>query len=367
MRKIIGITLCLVLLFIFVPADKVLATSPTTSVTIIKYDSDGTTVLDQETVTWEWMRDNLAVQGDGVTHYYHQGPSFDKTSFETIWDPGETVNVDSRDYGACQGTDVKDLCDLVGGASAGDTVKIKASDNFAKWFDYEDIYNPEPEQGKLVVTWYTKDAGDGQTLYPAGAYVTDGYSDGMRLVFFAETTSPEVKYVFGNWDMHETLAESRWHYYYDDDFWPSSSGLSVKYVRYIEIYSSGSEEMASDSLVATANVTIGSLGIALDLDAIDFGDVRPGQNSPVKTIGITNTGTQDCNVTMEVQSESSVALSFYQQALYINDNPYNINDIIAVILAGHSSDVAAQLRVPAAWNQAGSMQATFIFWATASD
>jgi hypothetical protein len=36
--------------------------------------------------------------------------------------------------------------------------------------------------------------------------------------------------------MHEYLPASRWHYYYDGDFWPSSSGLSVKWVRYINIY-----------------------------------------------------------------------------------------------------------------------------------
>jgi hypothetical protein len=39
--------------------------------------------------------------------------------------------------------------------------------------------------------------------------------------------------------MHETLPQSRWHYYYDGStFWPSSSGLSVKWVSNIIIYSS---------------------------------------------------------------------------------------------------------------------------------
>ena len=97
---------------------------------------------------------------------------------DALWDPGETVNIDSRDYGRAKGTDVKDLCDLVGGASPGDTIKIKASDNFHKWFDYEDVYNPEPEQGKMVVCWYNEDF---------GGYVPT-YDTGMRLIFFAETT-----------------------------------------------------------------------------------------------------------------------------------------------------------------------------------
>jgi hypothetical protein len=89
----------------------------------------------------------------------------------------------------------------------------------------------------MIITWYTKDAADGMS---GERYVTDGsYNTGMRLIFFAETLSPEGKHVFGHWDMHETLAESRWHYYYDGTYWPSSSGLSVKWVSDIIIYSSG--------------------------------------------------------------------------------------------------------------------------------
>jgi hypothetical protein len=361
-KKIIGLALCLAIVLIMVPVNMVNAADATTSVTIIKYDTDGTTILDQTTVTWEWMKDNLPVQGNGVTHYYHQGPTFDDSTFEKIWDPGETVNIDSRDCGAAMGTDVKDLCNLVGGASSGDTIRIRASDNFAKWFDYEDVYSPEPEQGKMVVTWYTADTGEG----PDG-YVPD-YTSGMRLVFFAETLSSDDKHVFGNWDMHETLAESRWHYYYDGEFWPSSSGLAVKYVRYIEIYTGGSgEDRASDSLIATATVILGSVGISLDRDSIDFGNIRPGNDSAIETVGITNIGSVDCDVTMEVQSDDNTALSFYEQSLYINNHIYNVDDIIASILIGETAQVNTQLKVPATWNDAGEQQATFIFWATASE
>jgi hypothetical protein len=218
----------------FMPVSPVLA-DVTTSVTVTKLANDGTTVLDQVTVTVEEMMADsaeLPVYGDGVTHYYFQGPSFDE---ENMWDQTELVNVDSRDYGACKGTDVKDLCELAGGASSGDEIKIKSPDGFSKMFAYEDVYDPEPEQGKLILTWYTKDAeetGDG--------YVSDGsYSTGMRLIFFAETLNPDGKHVFGNWDMHEYLAEDYWHYYYDGStMWPSSSGLSVKWVSDIIIYSS---------------------------------------------------------------------------------------------------------------------------------
>ena len=160
------------------------------------------------------------------------------------------MNVDSRDYGACKGNDVKDLCELAGGASTGDEIKIKSPDGFSKMFAYEDVYNPEPEQGKLIVTWYTKDAEETGT-----GYVTDGsYSTGMRLIFFAETLNPDGKHVFGNWDMHEYIAEKYWHYYYDGTLWPSSSGLSVKWISDIIIYSTD-EPSATPTLTPTPEAT----------------------------------------------------------------------------------------------------------------
>jgi hypothetical protein len=254
MKKNLRLILSLVLVFSlipFMPISSVIASDVTTSITVTKLANDGTTVLDEVTVTVEEMMADsaeLPVYGDGVTHYYFQGPSFDE---ENMWDQTELVNVDSRDYGACKGTDVKDLCELASGASAGDEIKIKSPDGFSKMFAYEDVYEPEPEQGKLVVTWYTKDAeetGDG--------YVTDGsYSTGMRLIFFAETLNPDGKHVFGTWDMHETLAEKYWHYYYDGStMWPSSSGLSVKWVSDIIIYSS-EEPQASPTPTPTTTPT----------------------------------------------------------------------------------------------------------------
>jgi hypothetical protein len=366
-KKVLSLVICIGLLItpaVALSPDAILATSPTTSVTITKYDTDGTTILAQETVTWEWMRDNLPVYGDGATHYYFQGPTFDDSSFDTLWDPGETVNIDSRDYGAAMGTDVKDLCNLVGGAEPGDVVKIKAPDGFSKSFDYEDVYAPESDQGKLVITWYTKDAEETED-----GYVSDGsYSTGMRLIFFAETLNPDGKHVFGIWDMHETLAESRWHYYYDGtDMWPSSSGLSVKWVSDIEIHTSGFEERASDSLTATADVLLSALGISLDRSSIDFGDIRPGESSDKETVIISNTGSIDIYVTLEVQGDDATAQSFYEQSLYVDGSLYDIETIIANILDGESEDVDMQLKVPSTWDKAGGeQQATFIFWAEVS-
>jgi hypothetical protein len=508
-KKILVLTLTFVLICSIVPLAviPVNAADVTTSITVTKLANDGTTVLDQVTVSVEEMMADLPIYGDGDTHYYHQGPTFDP---DNMWDPGETVNIDSRDYGAAKGTDVKDLCEMLpnGGASSGDEIRIKASDGFYKDFAYEDVYNPEPEQGKLIVTWYTKDAGDGMS---GERSVTDGsYTTGMRLVFFAETTNPDGWYVFGDWDMHETLAEDYWHYYYDGStLWPSSSGLCVKWVSDIIIYSSeeppvpetwsltltgadtyvmdqtefeagadcheatwvdgtntwsgiplwrlvgwvdddvqhsegafnaglamagydivvmasdgysktfasadvayndnmivanklngedlpedryplrlvgpdltGGQKVgmiseiqllnlprgdASDSLTATANVVIETVGIDLDRDSIDYGDVMPGDSSAVESVLVTNIGTLDCDVTLEVVGADATAQSFYEQSLYVDGGIYNIDATIASILVEASENVDTQLQVPLSWAEAtGAQDATFIFWATAS-
>ena len=52
------------------------APAATTEIHITRYANDGTTLLNETTVTYQWMMDNLPVMGDGVTHYYHQGPVF---------------------------------------------------------------------------------------------------------------------------------------------------------------------------------------------------------------------------------------------------------------------------------------------------
>lgn len=511
--KILTITLvCILMLSIFPLAiSPVLAADVTTSITVTKLANDGTTVLDQVTVTVAEMMagtPDLPIYGDGVTHYYFQGPTFDS---ENMWDESETVNIDSRDYGACKGTDVKDLCEKLptGGAAPGDEIKIKAIDGMNKKFAYEDVYTPEPEQGKLVVTWYTADTGDGIT-----GYVTDGaYETGMRLIFFAETTNPDGKHVFGDWDMHETLAEEYWHYYYDGStLWPSSSGLSAKWVSDIIIYSSedptsgdawplvltgastynvdqeafedgveahgatwtddtdvwegiplwrlvgfvdddvqhgadcfndalatagyqikviasdgysatfesadvahndnmvvantlngeelstdkyplrlvgpdlaGSQKVGmikeiqllnipeepenpNDSLTAVANVIIESVGIELNRDSIDYGNIAAGRSSDVETVGITNTGNVACDVTLEVDGADAVAQSFYEQSLYVEGSIYNVDSVIASILVAGTENVDTQLSVPASWTaEVGPQEATFIFWAEASD
>ncbi len=183
----------------------------TTEVDVIKYASDNTTILNTTTVNYTWMEANLPVEGDGVTHYYHQGPVFEGNS----WDPDETANPKGK--GAVKGTNVRNLCELVGGMSHGDEIKIIASDGFSKWFGYENVYSPQQRQGPMVLCWYQN-----------GDHVPD-YDVGIQLVFFANDT------VFGNWDMHECMAPE-YRYNYSGDY-PSSNGLSVRDVSEIAIYS----------------------------------------------------------------------------------------------------------------------------------
>jgi hypothetical protein len=205
----------------------------TTQVHIVKYASDNTTVINETSVTYQWMETNLLVMGDGKTHYYHQGPVFvddaDPVREEQLrWNAAEDTNVQEKDMGAVKGTDLKDLCDLVGGMTPEDVVKIKADDGFTKIFTYENVYTPASRQGPMVITWYH--AGEG--------YVPD-YRTGMRLVFFADnSTNPWGIHAFGNNDWHQSAAPGYWYFYQQgNEKYPTTTGLSVQYVSDILIYS----------------------------------------------------------------------------------------------------------------------------------
>jgi hypothetical protein len=203
------------------------AAAGTTSLHIVKYAADGTTVIAETTIDVAAMESTLPVQGNGTTHYYTEGPTFDP---DNLWDPNELCPGDSlKDKGALKGTDLKDLSNLVGGAAHGDTIKVKASDGYGETFDYENIYTPVPRQGPMVICWWK----DGQ--------YTGAWSEGMLFALF--TTVPRAsdgKLIFGHQDMHDCLPEANWHYYYDGSIqYPSTHGLYTKYVSEISIYSGG--------------------------------------------------------------------------------------------------------------------------------
>jgi len=208
------------------------ATAATTSLHIEKIAGDGTTVISSRDVDVAWIEANLPVYGDGVTHYYHQGPVFiddpDPATEERLrWNAAEDTNVQEKDMGAVKGTAVKDLVELVGGMKPGDTVTIRAKDGFTKTFAYRNVYQPPERQGPMVITWYREGEG----------YVPD-YRTGMRLIFFADTSSnPWGIHAFGNWDWHES-ADPQYYYYYvqGGEQYPTTTGLSVQMVSDIIIH-----------------------------------------------------------------------------------------------------------------------------------
>ena len=233
-------------------------TAATTEVHIARYAADNVKVINETTVTYQWMEANLPVMGDGITHYYLQGPVFvDDTNpareEQFRWNAAEDTNVQEKDIGGVKGTDLKDLCDLIGGMSPEDIVKLKASDGFTKTFGYKNVYLPAPRQGPMVIAWYRADEG----------YVPD-YRTGMRLVFFADnSTNPWGIHAFGNYDWHESAAPEYWYYYRQgDEKYPTTTGLSVQYVSDILIYSSNTVPSEPVSVTTEAGTTPTQAGIS---------------------------------------------------------------------------------------------------------
>lgn len=220
----------LVILLFFIT---ITTAAPTTEIHVVHFAPDGNTILDEKTIDYQWMEANLPVHGDGITHYYHQGPVFVESK-EGQWDVQETLNF--KDMGAVKGTDIRDLCDLVGGMAPGDEVMVKAVDGYHVEFTYENMYHPSSRQGPAVVCWFNGDeskAGERQGVgYPPSYHV------GMRLVFFADnSTNREGKHVFGNTDMREVMPAESIHLF--DNLYPSTSGYTVKWVDEIRVYSGG--------------------------------------------------------------------------------------------------------------------------------
>ncbi|MDN5365308.1 MAG: hypothetical protein PWP44_511 [Thermacetogenium sp.] len=196
------------------------AVQPIPQLRIVKYGEDGTTVIKEVTVDYLWMQENLDVIGDGKTVYRYEGVTFDP---DNKWDPEETYPGGFKIENAVKGTRIRDLCELVGGMGAGTEVVLVAKDGYETRLPYSAIY-PDPavqaRQGDAILAWWAD-----------GKYVPD-YKDGMRLFFTPEDG------IYGQWDMHETLPEKYWHYYYSDGVqYPSCAGLSAKWITEIRVYS----------------------------------------------------------------------------------------------------------------------------------
>jgi hypothetical protein len=232
---VLGILLLLALLGQVFPASSVSAAGATSSVHVVKYEADGVTAADEQTVSYQWMEKNLPIRGDGVTHYYLQGPSFDP---DNLWDPNETVNL--KDKGAVMGTSVKDLCDLVGGMAPGDEVLMHAVDNWTIKFKYANVYEPQDRQGVIALCWYNgEDAREGER-YGEGYPSNNGYRTALQIMIMAQTTNAEGLHVFGNADMQAAMPVEEGYSHFFEGIWPSTNGLSGKWIDGIFIYPTGS-------------------------------------------------------------------------------------------------------------------------------
>lgn len=245
-------------------------TAATTELHVVRYAADGVTVLGEKTVDYRWLEANLPVQGDGETHYYHQGPVF----VGDPWNPEEDTNVEEKDMGAVKGTNLADICDLVSGMKEGEIVRVKAIDGMSREFPYRNVYEPESRQGPMVITWYKADEG----------YVPDYYT-GMRLVFFADTsTNPYGIHAFGVTDMRECFDPEYWYFY--NGKYPTTTGLSVQSVSEVIIYS---EEEATGSIRVNSTPT----GAVVYID-----DEETGYTTPCTLSGI-EVGTHSVRVEKE--------------------------------------------------------------------
>ncbi|OPY36823.1 MAG: PKD domain protein [Methanoregulaceae archaeon PtaU1.Bin059] len=290
----------------------------TTSVEIRKYANDGTTILNQTTVNYTWMMNNLPVLGDGVTHYYHQGPVFvddpdPETQAALRWNPEEDTNVEEKDMGAVKGTNLKDLCDLVGGMSPGEEVKILSSDGWNKRFAYENVYGYSSREGPIVICWYKN-----------GMYPDSGYTEGMRMVWFADnSTNPWGYHAFGNWDWHEAADEQYWYYYQQgDEKYPTTTGLSGQVVNRIFIYSDDPVPTApeagftSDIQSGTAPLTVQFTDESTNTPtswAWDFendGIVDSAEQNPSHVYGTPGTYTVNLTVTNSAGSDSEIKTDY---------------------------------------------------------
>ncbi|MGB4377511.1 MAG: S-layer homology domain-containing protein [bacterium] len=188
---------------------------------IVKYGEDGRTIIAEKTVDYKWMEANLEVIGDGKTVYKFEGITNDPND---VWDPAETYPGGFKIANAVKGTRIRDLCELVGGMGAGTEIVLVAKDGYETRLPYSSIYTDpsvQERQGDAILAWW----GDGK-------YVPE-YADGMRLFF-----TPGGDNVYGQWDMHESLPEQYWHYYYADGVqYPSCAGLAVKWITELRVYS----------------------------------------------------------------------------------------------------------------------------------
>ena len=203
--------------------------------------------------------------------------------------PGEDINI--KDLGAVKGTNLRDICNLVGGMNAGEELILRASDGLTRRFAYKNVYqyDHETSQGPIVITWYY-----------GGSYVNTSYPEGMKLVFFADD------HIMGNYDWHESADPKYWYFYVDgNEKYPTTSGLSVKYISEVLIYSDDappSVAFTAAPRTGTAPLTVQFIDRSANAPTSwrwNFGDgsaVNSTRKNPVHTFAKAGTYTISLNV-----------------------------------------------------------------------
>lgn len=190
------------------------------SIHVVVFGNDGKTIINETTVDYQWMEQNLPVIGDGETEYKYEGIT---NNPEDIWDEGQSFPGGFKIKSAVKGTLVSDLINLVGGMEPGTTAKLIASDGYETKLGYPSLYpNPDAitKAGEPFVAWYK----DEKTV--------PDFKDGYQLFFTGGDDN-----VFSNWDMHETMDSNLWHYYWEAGVqYPSAAGLASKYINEIQVY-----------------------------------------------------------------------------------------------------------------------------------
>jgi hypothetical protein len=120
---------------------------------------------------------------------------------------------------------------------------------------------------------------------------------------------------------------------------------SVKHTGVSSSVSLGADIMPAISLVVTPN-------------AIDFGELSPGETSGVHTLTLSTTGGYGVSVTAEV---NDIASNLFVNGLLLDSNAWSTYS--ASIVSGGSEQAGASLKVPGDYAGVGPKTGTLVFWA----
>lgn len=216
------------------------------SIKVIKYDTDGRTILNEITVDYLQLEEDFPVIGDGEMNFRYQGIT---NNPDDVWDEELTFPGGFKIDAKVKGTKIRDIIGLVGGMEPGTALTLVASDGYETKLAYPSIY-PDPAAlslaGEAFLAWNK----DGRNV--------PQYREGYQLFFTGGDDG-----IFTLWDMHETMDRNHWHYYWGDGGvqYASAAGLATKYVTEIHVFTepdsewelelSGSEIGGVDTVIAS--------------------------------------------------------------------------------------------------------------------